>query len=73
MESASTITGVVGGLIYLLRLQELRKHSLIATLTHRQRQFLAVKLDDLSAPTALDRPAGWLRQLVLIRKSVFNH
>jgi hypothetical protein len=69
---ASPITGVPGRLIHLLRPQKLRQHSLITSLTHRQRQFFAVQLNYLSTPTALHRQTVSWREFLFISQGVIN-
>jgi hypothetical protein len=72
MDFASPITGMRGRLIHSLRLQKLGQHPLITRLTHRERQFFAVQVNYLSAPTAFDGQPGLLREFFFIRQSVFD-
>jgi hypothetical protein len=73
MDFASTLARVTVGLLHLLRPQKFRQHSLITSLAHRQREFFAVQTDDLSAPTTLNGQTVWLRKLLFVSQSVFNH
>jgi hypothetical protein len=69
---ALPIAGVTGRLVHLLGAQKLRQHSLVTSLTHRQRQFFAVQLDYFSTPTALHRQTILLREFLFISQSVFD-
>jgi hypothetical protein len=71
-ERCLSIARVTGSLIHLLRPQEFRQHSLIASLTHRQRHFFAVQLDYFSTPTALHRQTVSLREFLFISQRIFD-